>query len=914
MRRAPSPSSPTGLLALLIAVLGAMFGGAGCGDNIELGAGKELTAFAFRQADNPGLAADVTATISGFSITADLPPGSDVSALVATFITTGEAVTVRSDPQVSGTTANNFTNPVVYTVTAGDGTQQGYTVIVTVGSSASKDLTAFAFLDAANPALAADVTATITGTAIAATVPFGTDVTALVATFTTTGETVAVGATGQTSGVTANDFTSPVTYTVTAQDASTRDYTVTVTIAAATAKELTAFAFLDAANPALAADVTATITGTAITATVPFATDVTALVATFATTGASVTVGGTAQVSGTTANDFTTTVTYTVTAADGSTQAYAVTVTIAASPAKDLTAFAFLDAANPALAADVTATITGTAITATVPFATDVTALVATFTSTGASVAVGGTAQVSGTTANDFTSPVTYTVTAADGSTEAYTVTVTLAPSPAKALTAFGFLDATNPALAADVTATITGTAIAATVPFATDVTALVATFTTTGASVTVGGTAQVSGTTANDFTSPVTYTVTAADSSTEAYTVTITIAPPPTCDPLTAPTGGTVAVTNGGVFPSTATYACATGRLINPTGGETATCTPDGSWSPADAPTCDLAIMVVRVGDGATTLDGASTPVAIEERRLTDGVVGRTLALPIALAGLDHPLTLSGTSASEGHLALSEDLRFVTLGGYATAPGTAAVTSTLTGAVQRVIGVIDAAGQVDTTTRLDAFSGGNLRSVTTSDGTAFWAVGSVSAIQYATLGSTGPSTTIAAAPTNNRVAHLAGGQLYAGGGTAVSSVGTGTPTTTGQTATAILTSTSVSAFALVDVSPVVLGPDTLYLAREAGAVTGELNIHKWTFDGTTWTQDTTFAPPLAGAGNNTRHLAAFVDDDAVHVIATTSATSNNRLVTFVDDGSTSTPAVTQLTEAGASFVFRGVARSPSVP
>jgi len=63
---------------------------------------------------------------------------------------------------------------------------------------------------------------------IALTVPFGTDVSALVATFATTGAAVAVGATPQVSGTTANDFTGAVTYTVTAADASTQDYLVTV--------------------------------------------------------------------------------------------------------------------------------------------------------------------------------------------------------------------------------------------------------------------------------------------------------------------------------------------------------------------------------------------------------------------------------------------------------------------------------------------------------------------------------------------------------------------------------------------------------------------------------------------------------------------------------------------------------------
>jgi hypothetical protein len=60
-----------------------------------------------------------------------------------------------------------------------------------------------------------------------------------------------------------------------------------------------------------------------------------------------------------------------------------------------------------------------------VPYETNVTALVGTFTTSGTSVYVGSTAQVSGETANNFTSPVVYTVTAEDGSTVAYTVTVT---------------------------------------------------------------------------------------------------------------------------------------------------------------------------------------------------------------------------------------------------------------------------------------------------------------------------------------------------------------------------------------------------------------------------------------------------------------------------------------------------------
>lgn len=87
--------------------------------------------------------------------------------------------------------------------------------------------------------------------------------------------------------------------------------------------------------------------------------------------------------------------------------------------AKAITAFSFT---SPAA----TGAINGTDISIVVPVGTDVTALVATFTHTGASIAVGSTAQTSAVTANDFTDAVTYTVTASDATTQDFTVTVTI--------------------------------------------------------------------------------------------------------------------------------------------------------------------------------------------------------------------------------------------------------------------------------------------------------------------------------------------------------------------------------------------------------------------------------------------------------------------------------------------------------
>jgi hypothetical protein len=459
---------------------------------------KDITAFSFTTPAAVG-------TISGTNISVTVPYGTNVTALVATFTTTGASVKVGATTQVSGTTPNNFTSPVVYTVTALDASTKDYTVTVTAAPNPAKDITAFSFTTPA-------AVGTISGTNILVTVPYGTNVTALVATFTTTGASVKVGSTTQVSGTTPNNFTSPVVYTVTAADSSTKDYTITVTFSSNPAKDITDFRFV-------AQTAVGVIEGSNISVTVPGGTDVSALAATFTTTGTSVKIGSATQVSGVTFNDFTNPLTYTVTAVDGSTKDYTVRVAVAPGSEKDITDFHFV---TP----DAVGSISGTNIAVTVPYGTDVRALKAFFTTNGASVKVGFTSQVSGSTLNDFTNPVFYTVVAADNSTKTYTVTVSVAPdSQSKDITSFGFADLA-------VRGSISGTNISVTVPYGTNTSALVAEFVTTGVSVKVGDVEQVSGITANNFSNTsrrlVTYTVTAADGSKKDYSVKVNQAAKP--------------------------------------------------------------------------------------------------------------------------------------------------------------------------------------------------------------------------------------------------------------------------------------------------------------------------------------------------------------------------------------------------
>ena len=309
----------------------------GCPGELELSGENSIVTFSFEAEDNPSLSASVTGTIEITEITrkstgilVTVPYGTDLTALVAAFTAAyGASVTVDGVVQESGVTENDFTDPVTYTVTAEDGSIRYYTVTVVFDPDTVKEITAFSFTIAANPQLDNTVTGVITGTEIALTVPYSTDVTELVATYTMNGASVSAGGTEQESGVTANDFTDPVTHTVTAEDGSTQEYTVTVTAAPPSAeKEITRYSFPAADNAELYTDIAGIISGTEITVTVPFGTDVTVLTGAFVTSGYSVTVGGTAQESGVTANDFSDPVTYTVTAEDGSVRDYTVTVSI----------------------------------------------------------------------------------------------------------------------------------------------------------------------------------------------------------------------------------------------------------------------------------------------------------------------------------------------------------------------------------------------------------------------------------------------------------------------------------------------------------------------------------------------------------------------------------------------------------
>ncbi|UII77377.1 DUF5018 domain-containing protein [Flagellimonas sp. HMM57] len=188
------------------------------------------------------------------------------------------------------------------------------------------------------------------------------------------------------------------------------------------------------------------------------------------------------------------------------------------SDAKAITAFTFLADDNVALADDVKATIDEDEkrITAEIPLGTDVTSLKPSIT-----LSENATVDPKEKMTIDFNNDVTYTVTAEDGSTKKYTVTVTVEKSDSKQITSFVFLAVDNEALSEDVEAEINedNKTIRAELPFGTDVTALKSSI-----ELSVGAVIDPNGKAGADFSDDVEYTVTAEDGSEVKYSVSILI------------------------------------------------------------------------------------------------------------------------------------------------------------------------------------------------------------------------------------------------------------------------------------------------------------------------------------------------------------------------------------------------------
>ncbi len=414
VRRKDMKRTLIGALVLAFTVISVQCGhkkGSGSGTYPRFQSGENtILEFSFLASNNPALQpqSDIVGTISNDVITLTVPSGTNVNALVANFVTNSTDVTVNGIKQVSGKTPNDFSAPLKYRVAAENGEVKEYTVNVDKALNSEKKFTSFS----------------INGTVgnineesgnITLVLPPRTSLANLAATFSALAKSVSVNGIEQKSGETLNDFSSAVEYLLTAEDGTTKKYVVSASVQPAPYNEITVFSFKKAENPSLAMDVHGVISDSTISVELPYGSSRNDLAAHFETEGVSVTLSGVTQISGQTKNDFSSPLIYQVTAENGAVREYEVIVSVAKNSAKEITQY-YLSGEKGIIDEG------AKTIAVNFPSSKVLTGLIAEFITTGVSVKVGEIEQVSGSTANDFTQPVKYVVTAENGSGVEYTV------------------------------------------------------------------------------------------------------------------------------------------------------------------------------------------------------------------------------------------------------------------------------------------------------------------------------------------------------------------------------------------------------------------------------------------------------------------------------------------------------------
>jgi hypothetical protein len=362
-------------------------------------------------------------------------------------------------------------------------------------------------------------------------------------------------------------------------------------------------------------------------------------------------------------------------------------------------------------------------------------------------------------------------------------------------------------------------------------------------------------------------------------------------------------------------------------------------------APFSSGSLVVERVGSGTTTLSTAAFQISVLEVTKA-GSLTQTITLPSS--GSDQQT--DSNSTSNGYLN--------TYGGYVSVPGynAAAGTASVAGLNVKVNSLLDSTGTVVTRTLfpvggasgtspgtpagVSPFSGNNYRSSIATSGSTFYGVGTSSgspntggAWYVSGTTFTRVSSTATGQPTNLRNVEIYNNQLYATSaattGYGIWAIGSGLPTASGQTSTLLFNSTitgtgSPYGFTMFSTGGQGAGVlDLAYIADDRTTAGG--GLQKWTLSGTSWTNSWSLFVSGTATGSSTlqsgtatnfaglRGLAGTYDSvsGVTSLYATTTETTNNRLISILDTGTATPSTYTTLQSAGSDFAFRGVDLSP---
>jgi pectate lyase len=161
---------------------------------------------------------EVINSVAG-TISINMPLGTNLTAIIPQLLTISLSATVNPTPSVS----RNFSSPITYTVTAQDNSTKVWTITVNLISSAEKEITAFQLPNQVTSSVINSANSTIT-----VNMPLGSNLTNVIPTLLTISPNATINPTPSVS----RNFSSPVSYTVTAQDNSTKVWTITTNLTA----------------------------------------------------------------------------------------------------------------------------------------------------------------------------------------------------------------------------------------------------------------------------------------------------------------------------------------------------------------------------------------------------------------------------------------------------------------------------------------------------------------------------------------------------------------------------------------------------------------------------------------------------------------------------------------------------------
>ena len=188
--------------------------------------------------------------------------------------------------------------------------------------------------------------------------------------------------------------------------------------------------------------------------------------------------------------------------------------------------------------------------------------------------------------------------------------------------------------------------------------------------------------------------------------------------------------------------------------------------------------LVVVRVGDGTTTLANSTGPISLLELNTSGTMIGSPISVPSGTGGLQ----ISGTATSEGQLVLNANHTALTLAGYVPPfTGSGSLSGRTAAQAPRGYVTIDYNRNVSATTTLpgsSTYSTDNIRSAFAS-GTSLWFSGSKNGSPSGVVYYNGTSAS-SVSNVNSRVLNDFNNNLYYSTGSGVTGIYkySGLPTT----------------------------------------------------------------------------------------------------------------------------------------